>query len=49
VDDVRLFDENGDLIDGITLADTYVFVGDQITSAPEDPPPSSWSLVKSLY
>ncbi len=49
VDNVRLFDENGDPIENVSLADTYVFVADHITSLPEDPPPSSWSLVKSLY
>jgi hypothetical protein len=49
VENVRLFDDNGDPIENVSLADTYVFVGDQVTSLPEDPPSSSWSLVKSLY
>jgi len=50
VNDVRLFDENGDLIDGVTLGDTYVFVGDDVSSVPGGEPLSaSWGILKLLY
>ncbi|MBC8367315.1 hypothetical protein H8E52_07895 [bacterium] len=50
VDNIRLFDENGDLIEGVTLADTFVFVGGDITSVPsEDTQSRNWGILKSLY
>ncbi len=50
VEQVRLFDEFGDPMEGVQLADIFVFVGGEITSVPEgETGPSSWSILKLLY
>jgi len=49
VSQARLFDPDGALIEGVSLPDTYVFVG-TATGLPEpEPLPASWSDLRALY
>jgi len=50
VEEAKLYDVDGEPIEGVTLNDTWVFVSTSGTSVPEQGPESqSWSTLKSLY
>jgi len=50
VEEVILYDVNGDPMEGVGLHDTWVFVSEGGTSVPEDEVDAeSWSIVKGLY
>ena len=50
VDQVRLFDPDGEIIPGTSLPSTYVFVGVDPTGLPGgEPLPTNWSALRALY
>jgi len=49
VDQVRLFDPDGEIIPGASLPSTYVFVGTATDLPGSDPLPASWSGLRALY
>ena len=49
VSQARLFDPEGEIIPGVSLPDTYVFVGTATDLPGSDPLPASWSDLRALY